>query len=134
MKKTLCTLLVLFTCIVHSQTYEEIQKSIRIVEDLYYHEVYLGVKTYQKLNISLDTLSNKISYNKTRYIREDLNTKWTDTFYLEDVDSVSVRVYHLVNIEPGLKNKYNLVISVKTGENLIKNESLELNKDEFPLP
>lgn len=132
MKSTLIfiTLNLLFINSLFSQTENDKDKSIAVIENLMYHEFYLGTKCYDKIEITYYKLENRIEIIDTNYINENSNFKTITSFYINDLDLNSM-VYNLYENKPGL---YFVTIQIKAKEKTIEVNKTELNKEKFPYP
>lgn len=125
--------LILFTFFIHfsySQNNPEKEKSIAIIENALYHEFYLIDKCYHKTTIKYLDVENRIEIDNISYFGDDKNTKRKTSFYLEDLDLNTMK-YDLYESEPGL---FFVVIHVDAKEKSIEINSVEINKDKFPVP
>ncbi len=132
MKKTIIfvALNVCFIGLTFGQTKAEREKAISIVENLFYEEFYLGVKCYNKIDITYHEMDERIEINEIAFFGKDQNIKTKTSFYLDDVDLSSMK-YDLYEAEPDL---YFVTVQVDAKGKSIEVNSVDTNKDKFPVP
>ncbi len=113
-----------------SQSGVDRNKAIEIVEELKYHEFYLGNKCYNKTEIDFNSTTERIEITSTDFLGEDQYLINKKIFYLDDID-LSTLVYDLIEVEPNL---YYVAIQAKSKGKSIEWKSVEMNKKEFPSP
>lgn len=122
------TILLLFVCAVgFSQSEQEINKAIKIVEDLYYYEIFMGYKLYYKLDIDYNHTTKRITLIKESFQKVREFNKYE--FYVDDIDSkkCEVNVYHFEK-----DDKFGVNFIIKTKEESIKELKLKGDND-YPL-
>ncbi len=111
--KRLVVLLFLISKVVYSQKYS-VSEAISNIESLYNHELYIGQKVYEKINISRS--HSNILIEKESKVKEKRITKYK--FNLNNVDKKNI-VIKLIPSEKGL----GVLFIAKTFENdVIKTE------------
>ena len=132
-KLLLPVIFTLFIQFSYSQNNSDKEKSIAIIENALYHEFYLINKCYYKTTIKYSDVENRIEIDNITYFGDDKNTKRKTSFYLEDLEDLDLNTmkYDLYESEPGL---YFVVIHVNAKEKSIEINSVEINKDKFPVP
>jgi hypothetical protein len=132
MRKTIIFLAlnVFFIGLTFGQTKAEREKAISIVENLFYDEFYLGVKCYNKIDITYYETDERIEINEIAFLGKDKHIKIKTSFYLDDVDLSSMK-YDLYEAEPDL---YFVTVQLDAKGKSIEVYSVNTNKDKFPLP
>lgn len=132
MKKTtfFIALNLIFIGTIYSQTKIEKQKAISIIENLMYNEFYLGVKCYEKTEITYNEIDELIVINKIGFFGKDKHIKTKTTVYLDDIDLSSMK-YDLFEHEDGLLD---VLVYINSKGEAIEEYIVETNKEAFPLP
>ena len=132
LKLSVLALLILFITTTYSQTKIQIEKAIAVIEHLSYNEFYLGIKCYHKTEITYYEVEKRIEINEILFLGKDKNFKTKRSFYLDDIDLTSMK-YDLMELptEPGL---YFVTVNIDAKGKSIEVNTVEINKDEFPLP
>ncbi len=132
MRKTIIFLALnlFFVGFIFGQTKAEREKAISIVENLFYEEFYLGVKCYNKIEVTYHEPDKRIEINETAFFGKNQHIKTKTSFYLDDVDLSSMK-YDLFEAKPDL---FFVTVQLDAKGKSIEVNSVDTNKDKFPLP
>jgi hypothetical protein len=112
------------------QTNIEKAKSIAIIENIVYNEVYFDTKTYEKTVITYHELEGRIEFTETNYASDNINYLYKTSFYLSDLDLTSL-VYDLYELKPGL---YIVTLQVKAKGKVVEKNITTVDKRKSPYP
>jgi hypothetical protein len=132
MRKTILfiTLNLIFIGFTFGQTKLERQKAISLIENLMYNEYYLGVKHYEKTEITYNEIDNRIEINLIAFFGEGKNIKVKTSFYTDDLDLKTME-YDLYEHEDGL---ISVLVYIDAKGESIEEQMVDTNKSEFPTP
>jgi hypothetical protein len=132
MRKTIVfiALNLIFVGFTIGQTKLERQKAISIIENLMYNEYYLGVKHYEKTEITYNEIDDRIEINVFAFFGEDKNIKVKTSFYIDDLDLKTME-YDLFEHEDGLLS---VLVYINAKGESIEEQMVDTNKSEFPTP
>jgi len=126
----LCLINLIFIEKLFCQTNIERAKSIAIIENIVYDEVYFDTKTYDKTEITYHELEGRIEFKQTIFASDDLNYIYKTSFYLSDLDLTSL-AYDLYELKSGL---YVVTLQVKAKGKVVERNKTTVNKEKFPYP
>lgn len=121
----------IFVGFTFGQTKLERQKAISIIENLMYNEFYLGVKCYEKTEITYNEKEERIEINEIGFFGKDRFTTTKTSFYIDDIDLSSMKYDLLESGEPDL---YFVTVNIDAKGKSIEFYMVDTNKSEFPVP
>ena len=132
MRKTIIFLAInlIFAGFTFGQTKLERQKAISIIENLMYNEYYLGVKHYEKTEITYNEIDDRIEINLIAFFGKDKNITVKTSLYKDDLDLKSMK-YDLFEHEDGL---FSVIVYINAKGETIEEYMVDTNKSEFPVP
>ena len=95
-----------------------------------YNEYYLGVKHYEKTEITYNEIDNRIEINTFAFFGEGKNIKVKTSFYIDDLDLNTMK-YDLFEHEDGLLS---VLVYINAKGESIELHMVDTNKSEFPTP
>lgn len=125
-----CLINLSFTCTLSAQSNADKKKAIAIIENIMYHEFYLGTKCYEKTEIFYYDVEERIEIIQTNYFDENTIFKNKYSFYLNDLDLSSL-VYDITEYEPGL---YFVFIQISANPKSVEKNQINIDTKEFPVP